>query len=245
LTLIVAIGCTDGVVIAADSASSDAETGTKQPVEKIVRLGEYPILYAGSGDVGLLQKINENLETLTPKSKLKNTRQEIKKVVVTELNASAQVHAPYPQMGWNVPPPAILLFAGIHDGKPWILEIERDGRDTFYDSNFGNFAAIGSGKPWAEATFRPHLRTERNLELGKIFAYRILDDAINLAAAYLAKPVHIFTISSGGQTAAVSGSECDRLAETCETWRELERETVGTLLTPQGPDDSEDGIPEP
>lgn len=134
---------------------------------------------------------------------------------------------------------------GVHEGTPWIREIEKDGRDTLFDERQGNFAAIGSGKPWAEAFFRTHLRTERNLELGKLFAYRILEDSISLAAAYLAKPIHIFTISADYTVRQLDESELGKISETCETWRELERETVGTLLAPQGSGESEVEVPKP
>jgi hypothetical protein len=153
------------------------------------------MLYGASGDTGLQQKIDDSLATLDPKPRLKNTHREFKRIIVTEQKDAAELHVPYPAIGFNTPPIVVFLFVGVHDGKPWILEIEKDGRDTLYDERLGNFAAIGSGKPWAEAIFRPHLRTERDIELGKVFAYRILDDSINLAAAYLATPIHIFTIS--------------------------------------------------
>jgi len=84
MTLILAIACTDGIVIASDSASSDPASGTKQPIDKIKRLGNLSILYGGSGDFGLLQKINENLITFTPKPNLKRTRQELKKLIISE-----------------------------------------------------------------------------------------------------------------------------------------------------------------
>jgi len=61
MTLIVGIVCQDGVVLAADSATSDIEAQTKQPTEKIRRLGHQKIFYGGSGDYGLVQKIEEAL----------------------------------------------------------------------------------------------------------------------------------------------------------------------------------------
>jgi 20S proteasome alpha/beta subunit len=149
-------------------------------------------------------------------------------------------------LGFNTPPIAILLFAGVFDDKPWILEIERDGRDTLYDKRLGEFAAIGSGKPWAEAILRPRLKTERHLELGKVFAYRTLKDSIDLAAAGLAEPIRMFTISADKEGTHIDNNELKGLEETCDTWRELEKETVGALLAPNAQGDSEPlQIPEP
>lgn len=245
MTLIVAISCKDGVVIACDSASSDVEIGIKQPCDKIKRIGTLPILFGGSGDVGLLQKFDECLTPLSLKPTLKKTRQDIKALVIPELKQSAELHVPYPQQGFHQPPIAVLLFTGIHNRKPWILEIERDGRDTLYDEALGDFAAIGSGKPWAQAVFRPHLMTPRDLNLGKIFAFRVLEDSINLAAAFLSKPIFMYTITLDGIVTKVDDDELKRLGLTCETWRELEREAVGSLLAPKSEPVCVEAIPRP
>lgn len=245
MTLVVAIGCTDGVVIAADSASSDHTTGSKQPTQKIYQVGGHPLLCGGSGNGSVLQKIEDSLSTVVTWPTLRELRRQIKQLVTNEQREAIQTHVAYPQQGFHEPPVAITLFAGVRDGVPWIMEIERNGEDTMYDDKLGNFAAIGSGKPWAEAVFRPHLHTERDLELGKIFACRTLEDSIDMAAAGLAKPVHIFTISAEGEVGKVSEEEQRNIVDTCETWRELERETVGSLLSPPEANGGEQDIPEP
>jgi 20S proteasome alpha/beta subunit len=232
VTLIVALACKDGVVIASDSASTDPESGTKQLHDKIKRIGQEPILYGGSGDVGLVQKIDESLNAYMRKTSFKAIRQEIRKLILPELREASQFHAPYPQAPFHKPPEAVLLFAGVHDRKPWIIEIERDCRDTMYGEAFGNFAAIGSGKPLAQAIFYPHFKTSRDLKLGKIFAYRIIDDSINLAAAYLSAPVCMYTISIDGTVRMIDPIEREDIAKTCELWRTLERESVGKILAP-------------
>jgi len=233
MTLIISIACSDGVVMAADSASSDPEIGTMQPVDKIIQIPNCPILYGGSGDVGLFQKISENLQTFSPKENLKRTCQEIRKLIIPELKNASETHVPYRQSIFGSPPSTIMLFSGVQKGKPWILEIERDGRDTFYNDDMGNFAAIGSGKPWAQAIFRLHLKTKRDLKLGKIFAYRVMEDSIDLSAAFLAKPIHIFTISLEHKVIKVDEEELQSIGDSCNLWKSMERESVGNLLAPE------------
>jgi len=79
MTLIVALGCTDGIVMGADSASSDSVSGTKQPVIKIQQIGRHTILCGGSGDVGLIQKLFEsrNAVSFTATAPFKNTRRQM------------------------------------------------------------------------------------------------------------------------------------------------------------------------
>jgi proteasome beta subunit len=224
VTLVVAIRCTDGVAIAADSASTDADI--KTPVEKITRLSGAPVLYGHAGDAGLMQKIDEALKSVQVRNTLKRTRQEIKKAIAPELAESAQYHVPYPEMFRNQVPQAVVLFAGVLDGEPWILEIEKDNTDTIYGDELGNFAAIGSGKSLAHALFRSHLNTERDLELGKHFAYRILDDEIQLSSMYLAHPVVMYTVAVDGTIQKIDQAERVAIENVCEGWRQLERDVV-------------------
>lgn len=63
MTLVLAIDCENGVVIASDSAVTDATGGTKQPGEKMKRMRDWPILYGIAGDYGLVHKLAEALES--------------------------------------------------------------------------------------------------------------------------------------------------------------------------------------
>lgn len=233
MTLVVAVGCTDGVVVASDSATADPESGTKQPSRKVWQVGELPVLCGGSGDVGLLQKIEESLTTgVLSAHSAKRLRQDIKRTVVSELKQNAELFVPFPQPGFNVPPDATTLFAFVAEGRSWILEIEKHGGDTLYDDRLGNFAAIGSGKPWAQAVFRPHLREARTVEEGKVLAYRVVDDAIELAAAGLAAPIHMYTLSLDGTVHQIGEPDVTRIRHFCGLWRKLERECFQQALAP-------------
>jgi len=229
MTLVIAIGCSDGVVIGAASASTEEDL--KQPIDKIRRIPGVPLLYGGAGDWSLLQKLDAALRSLQMKGNLKKTRQEIRKLTAPEHSESKKHHVAYPEMPRHQPPVGILLFAGVLDRKPFILELEKDNTDTVYDERLGSFAAIGSGKSLAHARFRPHLNTERDLILGKYFAYRVLDDAIQLAAMGLGYPINIQTVSLDGTVEKVEAAEREHIQAWCEGWRQLEREAVEDMLT--------------
>lgn len=232
MTLVVAIGCSDGLVMAADSASSE-DCGTKQPVDnKIKRLGNLPLVYGTSGSVGVIQKIDEGLAGFTIKNKPYRTSQELKRLVVPVLKEALENHVSYPQAPYNSPPCAITLFAWVQDGKPWILEIERNGNDQFYGPDLGHFAAIGSGKQLAQAIFRPHLATPRDLTAGRVLAYRVLGDAIALAAGGLGEPIHIFAVGLNGDVHKIENGERKAIRDTCELWRAVERDSLAKVLAP-------------
>lgn len=246
LTLIIAIGCEDGVVVAADSAATDVEARTKQPIEKVKPIAGQPILYGGSGDVGLLQKVDEELHSLDLKATktIRQIRHKIGESLYPVYMENSKFHVPFPQFPYNVPPFLVLLFAGMHERRPWILEIERDNRDTLYDGAFGDFLAIGGGKDLAQAIFRPHLHNQRKLLAGMVQAYRVVDDSIALAASGLAGPVRMHTISSDGIVKEVDQENLRGLQDTCEEWRRIERESLGKALSPKSAE-SEPPVPKP
>jgi ATP-dependent protease HslVU (ClpYQ) peptidase subunit len=243
MTLVLAMGCTDGIVIAADSMMAD-ETNIKSPTEKINRIPGLPILYGQAGDVGLQQKMDEALASVAPGTTLKAIRRNIKRQTAAVFQESSETWVRYPRPPFHEPPEDVLLFAGILGRKPWIMQIETDNRDTAVGDEMAYFAAIGSGKPMAQALFRAHLRTERTLKLGKIFAYRIIDDAIDLMAFGLGPPISIYTMALDGTVQRVDDAEQRRLLDTCEVWRQLERDAVGQVLAGHGEEASPD-IPEP
>jgi len=246
-TLIVALGCTDGVVIGTDSASSDTSSGTKQPVLKIHQIGDLPIVCGGSGDGGLIQKIHQRLEDEGRKllgPNFMKTRKNIKVAVLHEQKDAKEYHLPQ-NPPFNEPPTATFLFACIQNHTPFVLEIEVDARDTVYDQNYGSFTAIGSGKGLAQVAMRSHLGTERNLEAGKVIAYRVLEDSIELAAMFLSKPIHLYTIDLDGNVKKLSDEEMNAVAGSCELWRQHEREALGKALAPSTVSDVPAPIPEP
>ena len=124
--------------------------------------------------------------------------------------------------------------------RPWIIEIDKDCRDTCYGKEYGYFYAIGSGKPLAQAIFSPYLHTERDLSLGNIFAYRVLNDSIKLASGGIDYPIHIYTIDLDGNVCELSPTDIRELADAVELWHEIERESVGKLIAKlQGQPNSE------
>ena len=66
-----------------------------------------------------------------------------------------------------------------------------------------------------------------------------------MAAAGPSKPIHLYTISAEGVVSNVDAEEQRNIADTCQTWRELERETVGLLLSSTATSDEGESVPEP
>lgn len=233
MTLIIGIICDDGVVMAADSASTDMTAQVKQPTsDKLRRIAAKSMVLGGSGNVGLLQGIRESVEGYAGTApSIKNVRRDLKALILPHQRQAIEDHIPLQIPGMNQPPTACLLVGGYAGNTPLLLEFEANGEDTCYDAALGNFCAIGSGKIYAHALFRTHLTRKRDLRLGKILAFRVVSDSIDLAHYGLAHPVHMWAITPSA-VSIISDDEKNELEETVKIWRELESEALGKLLAP-------------
>lgn len=233
MTLIVALACEDGVVLAADSASSE-DVGTKMPVCKVNRIGELPIIWGGSGNVSVLQKMESRLEHIKMKNRFEATIGEIKGAVCQIQKEALDGHVPYPGRPYETPPAGIALFAAVHDQQPWVFEIERNGEDTVMDDRYGRFAAAGSGKIFAHAIARPYLfHQPRSLRVGQCIAYRVVQDSIALASAGLCEPIEMAWVDRDGHVSSLENNERQAIEHACGVWRSIELESLGRALSPQ------------
>jgi 20S proteasome alpha/beta subunit len=233
MTLILAIGCSEGAVLAADSASSDLVHGVKHSVTKLKQLGERSIIWGGAGDVGLLQKIEVEIEdleegagTLTSQCKF------IRKHVADAHRDSREFHVPFPSGDYQLPARADVIFVFPYGQKAHILNIDTDCKDWLVTAEHGEFLALGSGAQLAQALFRLHLSGTRTLEEGKVIAYRILDDAIEIAAYGLGHPINVWAITANGEVHKLDDDKLDALKQSSELWRQREREALASALSP-------------
>jgi len=131
------------------------------------------------------------------------------------------------------------LLTGYVNGNPFLLEIDQNGTDTDYIPLKG-FLAIGSGKPWAQAYFRPYLYFAKDIKSAKIISYRIISDAITLSSGGLSEPIHIVSIEKNGKITRCDSSEIKVTRDVCEIWRDIDRGSLTKALNPPSntaPDD--------
>jgi 20S proteasome alpha/beta subunit len=237
MTLIVGLACTNGIVLGADSASIDPVSQTKLTVNKIERLGEYPILFAASGGGGFIQQVTEDLNKvkLSRSAEFSTVRRTLQKACLPALKAKAKIYVP----GFGDDTMRGILFGCIHDNQPFLLEIAATGDAMVYDDNYGNFWAIGRSTTLAQAFMRIHLNTVRDLHSGKILAYRVLEDSIGMSDSGVAKPIYLQTLTLDGSHNKLGDQELKTLEDMCEDWRVMERETLDYVLGTSSSQDSE------
>ena len=122
------------------------------------------------------------------------------------------------------------LFCGQSNNDGWILEVLWNGKDTEYKER--GFHAIGSGKIFAQVMFSMLLHHKvRNCELGqaKVLAYRVVDSAIEVAAAGIGVPVQMWFIKQGCAQ-CMDSSELAQIRDTVGLWKQTEVETLQGLF---------------
>ena len=233
MTLIIALACKEGLVFAADSQATEVAPGspTRFPVNKIKTLGS-SILWAGSGDQGLFQRIEEafaNQRTSWQQS-ISDLRNILREVTVAVVKRSLENTAPIPgTQDWHQ---GGLIFCGYTQQSHWILEVLTSGRDTRYEER--GFHAIGSGTVYAQvaqAMLAHYDIRSLTLEEATKIAYRVMDSAIQVAAALIGPPIRIATITQG-QIQVLSDDQLQAVGDSVELWKRLEVETLQQPLSP-------------
>ena len=143
------------------------------------------------------------------------------------LTGALKGHVP---IGTRLCPHADFLIGGLAGENLFLLEVTRQAETTWFDDQEGNFYAIGSGAILAHALFRRFWRTAPYDQAhGQLLVYRVVRDAIDLAAQGLGAPVHVIVLNSDGRMRRLSEVDIERLETGCDLWREMEQDTLGEL----------------
>jgi len=243
MTLIVALRCRDGVVIASDSQATVSQfisQPAKMHTKKLSPLGKRAV-WASAGDVGLQQKIADILAAHpTPgiwENDVKEIRQNFKDIVIPVMKKALMEYVPATQKASLAT--AHLLVAGRTRGRSWILEVDPNGTDTLNDE-FG-FCAVGSGSIFAHhalADIRHHCVHEQSTFYGQVLAHRVVNGAIECAASGLGGPVQMWAVTDDGAR-ELDDAALKEVADTVGLWKELEMENLSSLLNPPEPSASQ------
>lgn len=245
MTLILALVCSDGIVMASDGQTTFfTEAGPMRlPTEKKIQCHKDRFLWGGSGDVGLFQKIGLVLADITDgdlKKHIPKLRPVIRAKVIGEQKAAAGSYLPIEPNKFPKPT-AHVLFAGHDDGTSWILEIDPNGTDTQLE-DYG-FAAVGGGAHFAYRVLSGFGKHPWSLEAGKIVCYKVIHEAINVAAFGLGHPIQMWELPKGKKPSCLSADDIKGVRDTYGSWVQVQLEELGELTA--GPHPQAVTRPEP
>lgn len=246
MTLILAIHCADGLVLASDGQSTVGTAGqpVKTETEKLV-VPWTGIAWGGSGPVSVIQAVERALthdfssrayfDKKTPRDAMTALGNCVGKAVRDLLQSG------YVQVPKDDNPSSSFLFAGETPQGPFLLEVHPN--TTFTDHLSVGYAAIGSGDifPYFALTGLRHYGVEnRSLLDVKLIAVRILADVIQTAAYGIGPPIHIVEIQRQdgmcGAARQLDRTDIRALTDKVTEWKSAEAdfltEFVGAPTSP-------------
>jgi 20S proteasome alpha/beta subunit len=234
-TIIAGLVYRDGVLIGADSQTSDPMPapagmaglagGVRWGTSKLHRVRNHGLVVGFSGQTGTAERLLRALEdaTIHPNQFRKriSIQNQLDRIYLPEYEAAA---------ARSLPPPGQLpimvhgLAAMWAEGVPGLLEHEMNADSGWHD----HFHAIGSGKMTGYAVFRALGGLDLcRLSEGKAITalVRILLTAISVEMAWVGEPLHVWRVNAEG-AAELSQIELDAHKEAVRMWQKQEQDNL-------------------
>ena len=231
MTVVIALRCADGLVLAADSQITEPDRGLSYPAQKLHGLGTNAA-WGGSGSRAVLHELEKMFgahpETIVEADDVGRALQ-AQVVPVLEHHYENFIESIPGQTKSGSTPATYVLAAGYSDGEPFIVDIEPHGLIGHYEDI--GFHAIGSGAPLAQqarallANFRMN---ERPVEYGVLAALRVLD-ALDETSPSVGGPMDVCRITPDGAD-HLDPDRIDEARAEVRKWLELERKVLDRLF---------------
>lgn len=225
MTLVLAIRCREGIVLASDGQVTADAAGqpTRQTARKLFDAGGR-IAWGTAGSAGLRQALSDELGRLDglPRE-AGELRRRLASIVVPIQQQAIRDYVPYLD---SQPPDLACVFCWCDERGPWILSIPRTGGDHQFHERC---VAIGSGDIFAQLAMAPFVRPgvpDLDLERAKMVAYAAIADAIEVAAVYLGPPIQMYAVTREGARPVPRAEIDGRLAGAVGAWRARQRQAL-------------------
>lgn len=228
VTVVLALRCADGLVLASDSQITDPGRGLSYPAQKLHGLGNHAA-WGGSGSRAVLydveQKFDSEPDAIIEAEDIGHALQA--RVVPLLKHHYANFISEVPGEKPGATPATYVLAAGYAGERPFIVDIDPHGLIGHHEE----IHALGSGAPMAQqahallANFR---MTERGVDYGVVAALRVLD-ALDTSSPSVGGPMDICRITPE-QARHLSPEEVDDVRRQVGRWVELERRAVDELF---------------
>jgi len=226
MTLILAIPATDGLVMASDSQITTGEVRT--PGQKIHRLNDR-CLWAGAGELALVQRAGEHFGALPQDAHLTNLRDQLGGIVkqcvteLTQLDFRLQFLPPDPERLAQLHY-ADFIFAELAGGAAQLLHINSLGSPEWFQERP---LVVGNGDLFAYALLQKYQGRSLTLEKAAILSYKVIEEAIEVGAYGLGPPIDVWRITP----AEVKQLTRDEIAPLAAAAHELREREIQLLIS--------------
>ncbi len=235
MTVVLALRCADGLVLAADSQITDADRGLSYPARKLHALGDRGA-WGGSGARAVLTEL-EGMFDANPAVVVESgdVGQALAEVVLPVLRRHYANFIPeVPGKSKGGATPATYVLAAGYTGppgsaEPFIVDVDPHGLIGRYEEV--GFHAIGSGAAMAQqagALLAQYRMTERSVDHGVVAVLRVLD-ALDLTSPSVGGPMNVCRMTPQGAH-HLDEQEIEQGRERVRRWVELEQRALDDLF---------------
>jgi proteasome beta subunit len=232
MTVVLAVRCEDGLVMAADTQITQSDVGMSYPARKLHGLGDHAA-WGGSGarsvQIDLVKLFNENAEAICAADDIGHELQE--RVLPVLQHHYDNFIADIPGEDGSATPSAYVIAAGYSQGEPFIVEINPNGMVSRYEDI--GFHAVGSGAPMAQqaGVLLSHFQMpQRDVRYGVVAAVRVLD-ALSLVSPSVGPPFDVCRITADDGAHHLDDEEVGEAREHSNRWTDLEQKALDKLFS--------------
>lgn len=231
MTVVLAVRCADGIVIASDSQITQADRDMAFPAQKLNRLGDYAA-WGGSGARSVLKDLDKEFNA-TPAAILEseNVGRELLERALPIMKYHYEHFIPeVPGEETKGTPSVYVLAAGYTGDEPFIIEINPNGMASNY-ADIG-FHAVGSGSAMAHqaSSLLGHFRMiERPVEYGVVAILRVLE-ALDETSPSIGPPFDICRICPGEKAVHLTPEQIEDVHADVVRWHDLEQKALDKLF---------------
>lgn len=223
MTLIVGVVCSEGIVFGSDSQTTiggELKRINKQS-PKVIELSNKSVLFAGAGNVSVLQEVEDKANLLLldcPLDKgLEAVRDKIDDLIFNIMRKHISKHSTmYGNL--NNMPSGDFIFGSWKDQTPLLCHFNIDGSSEKVD----DYIALGSGMPYAEVLLKDSYHSKMSLEDSKRLVYDVIRDTEDVDN-FVGGNINIKVINLGGDIIPITGGEIEALANTYELKKDIEK----------------------
>jgi proteasome beta subunit len=231
MTVVLALRCADGIVVASDSQITDPARGVSYPAQKLHPLGKHAA-WGGSGSRAVLYDI-EKLFDSEPDAVVES--QDVGRALQARVLPIFKHHyenfiSDVPETKSGATPATYVLAAGYAGGEPFIVDLDPHGLIGHHEET--GFQAVGSGAPMAQqayALLANFQMSQRGVDYGVVAALRVLD-ALDATSPTVGPPMDICRITPEGAQ-HLSPDEVEDVRGLVVRLSELEQRAIDELFS--------------
>lgn len=233
MTLVIALNCKDGIVMASDGQATVGSAGgpVRTPIQKIFKINNH-VLFGASGNVGTIQRSLSVIKGLSSKLErewdyelMEEVRRTLFGIYKNEIDRHRAFYKDTPQEDIRNAPISDVLLCSLTKKQKMVWHIAPDCSDELLQDI--GYACTGVGDVFAYTLLKNFNVKNNGVEEGKLIAYRVIKEAIEIGAYGLGEPIDVWIIQhKNGKTVIIqlSQEEIMALGDSYVIWRNMERE---------------------